>query len=181
MLTGRIAIVSGSSPCAEAVARALAAAGALVDRDPDGQLVTSGATLDILACVLPTPKSSSIADLDGERWRALIDTHLTATFDLTRAALPALRASGAARLIYIVAVPGAQAGLGRRVPGHVVASGLSALAEVFALELAPYQIHVNAVVSTAPVLDEAAGAAIGQAVVSLARTTFVTGETIRLQ
>lgn len=180
MLTGLTALVVGDASCAGAVASALTAAGARVSRSSMGSRPAPDTSIDILAIVAPTPDASPIADLDETAWRTLIDTHLTAAFDLTRAALPALRASGHARLLYIVAVPSSPQGAGR-LPGHVIASGLSALAEVFALELAPDQIQVNTVVSRAPVLDETASAAVGQAVVTLARSTFITGETVHLQ
>ena len=116
---------------ASAVSRAIAAAAARWGRI---DILVNGAGLGG-----PTP----LEDSDDSRWNAIISTNLTAVFRVTRESAPHLPAGG--RVLNVSSV------LGRfGVPGYAayVASkhGVIGLTRTFALELAPRQITVNALV-----------------------------------
>jgi len=87
----------------------------------------------------PTP----LSDPDDSRWNAILATNLTAVFRLTREAAPFLSAGG--RVLNISSVLGrfGVAGMGAYVASK---HGVIGLTRAFALELAPRQITVNALV-----------------------------------
>ena len=87
----------------------------------------------------PTP----LSDPDDSRWNAILATNLSAVFRVTREAAPFLPAGG--RVLNISSVLGrfGVAGLGAYVASK---HGVIGLTRTFALELAPRQITVNALV-----------------------------------
>jgi NAD(P)-dependent dehydrogenase (short-subunit alcohol dehydrogenase family) len=87
----------------------------------------------------PTP----LSDPDDSRWNAILATNLTAVFRVTREAAPFLPAGG--RVLNLSSVLGrfGVAGMGAYVASK---HGVIGLTRAFALELAPRQITVNALV-----------------------------------
>jgi ketoreductase len=97
--------------------------------------------LDILVNNAGVGGGEPVAGSDVERWRRTIDTNLTGTYLVTRAALPLMRPGG--RIINLSSV------LGRfGVPGYTAycasKHAVIGFTRALALELAPRQITVNA-------------------------------------
>ena len=98
--------------------------------------------LDILVNNAGVGGGEPVAGSDVERWRRTIDTNLTGTYLVTRAALPLMRPGG--RIINLSSV------LGRfGVPGYTAycasKHAVIGFTRALALELAPKQITVNAI------------------------------------
>ncbi len=87
----------------------------------------------------PTP----LADPDDSRWNAILSTNLTAVFQVTREAAPFLPAGG--RVLNISSVLG-RFGVAGFAAYSASKHGVIGLTRTFALELAPRQITVNALV-----------------------------------
>ncbi len=97
--------------------------------------------LDVLVNNAGVGGGEPVAGSDVERWRRTIDTNLTGTYLVTRAALPLMRSGG--RIINLSSV------LGRfGVPGYTAycasKHAVIGFTRALALELAPRQITVNA-------------------------------------
>jgi NAD(P)-dependent dehydrogenase (short-subunit alcohol dehydrogenase family) len=97
--------------------------------------------LDVLVNNAGVGGGEPVASSDVERWRRTIDTNLTGTYLVTRAALPLMRAGG--RIINLSSV------LGRfGVPGYTAycasKHAVIGFTRALALELAPQEITVNA-------------------------------------
>lgn len=111
--------------------------------------LVSGATdhfgkLDVLYCNVGDAafRNRSIEEIDEEAWRYLIDINLTSGFNLVRAAVPALRATGGTVIIV------AAAAVVRREasPGYAAAkAGLLALTTSLAKRLRPDGVRVNCI------------------------------------
>jgi ketoreductase RED2 len=179
-LRGKAAIVTGSSSgIGEAVARALAGAGASVlvnsatsvtagqdhaaslpgavyvqadiaDEDACRSLVTAAVgnfgRLDILVNNAGTTTVIPHADLDAatdEIWREIFEVNVLGTWHMTRAAVPALRESGAGSVVNISSIAGLRP-VGSSIPYAVSKAGLNHLTLLLANVLGP-QIRVNAV------------------------------------
>jgi 3-oxoacyl-[acyl-carrier protein] reductase len=99
--------------------------------------------LDILVSNTGGPPRADFEALDDEAWGAAVDLTLMSAIRLAREALPALKASGAGRILFVASVAVKQP-----VPGLVLSnaprSGLLGLNKTLADELAPHGIRVNA-------------------------------------
>ena len=134
----------------------------------------SGA-LDVLVCAVGQPAPAPFVGADPARWYAEVMAHLTPAFALVRAAAPALRRSGAGRLVFL--------GSGWTTADHphataaaAVQGAVVALAKTLARDLGPDAVTVNEVVAdpAAPpgpelvaaavsyLCSDAAGAVVGQ-------------------
>jgi NAD(P)-dependent dehydrogenase (short-subunit alcohol dehydrogenase family) len=198
---------------AEAVAADIAAAGrrphvARADlRNPDEcRALVDGAAealgrLDVLVNMASVYSSVPFDDTDEHAWSRVMDVDLRAAFLCARAAVPYMRRQGGGRIVNFsdwVAASGRP-----RYPGflpyYVAKSGVIALTEALALEVAGDGILVNAIapgpivapegttdeelsaVEAATPLGRWGGAeAIVGAALFLIETDFVTGETIRV-
>jgi NAD(P)-dependent dehydrogenase (short-subunit alcohol dehydrogenase family) len=157
--------------------------------------------LDILINMASVYAEIPFDATDEARWDAVIDVDLKATFLCSRAAVPYMRTAGEGRIVNFsdwVAASGRP-----RYPGYlpyfVAKRGVIGLTEALALELAADRILVNAI-APGPILapegtdtDELAAVekatplghwggedVIASAAIFLLETTFVTGETIRV-
>ncbi|MFJ6567717.1 SDR family NAD(P)-dependent oxidoreductase [Streptomyces sp. NPDC091292] len=120
--------VRSAESCARAVEEVLAAHGRLDHLVNNAGIVGRGPA----------------ATLDEEDFTRVIDTNLTGTFRMSRAAYPALRAAGGASIVNIGSTNGRIAVLDSL--GYCVSkAGVMHMARVLALEWAPDGIRVNAV------------------------------------
>lgn len=159
------------------------------------------ARLDILINMASVYAPRPFDATEEAHWDAAIDVDLKAAFLCSRAAVPYMRKAGQGRIINFsdwVAASGRPRYPGY-LPYYVAKRALIGLTEALALELAADQIHVNAIapgpivapegmdendieaVQKATPLGRWGGeAAIADAVLFLLESTFVTGETIRV-
>jgi (+)-trans-carveol dehydrogenase len=109
-----------------------------------------GGRLDIVAAnaaIISWPKDTWEIDLD--EFRELIDVTLTGTFVTVKAAVPHMIAAGNGGLIVLTS-SGAAITAGRGLGDYKAAkSGVLALKDTLAYELAPHMIRVNAICPTA--------------------------------
>lgn len=166
----------------------------------DGTAAAFG-RLDVLVNMASVYVAMPFDDTDEHAWNRVVDVDLRAAFLCARAAVPHMRRGAGGRIINFsdwVAASGRP-----RYPGflpyYVAKTGVIALTEALALELAGDQILVNAIapgpivappetteeerlaVEAATPLGRWGGVeAIARAVIFLVETDFVTGETIRV-
>lgn len=157
--------------------------------------------LDILINMASVYKSKPFDDTTLDDWNASLNVDLRAAFLCAKAAVPYMRAQGGGR---IVSFSDWIARSGRpRYPGflayYVAKTGVIALTEALALELAKDNILVNAIapgpivappdttdeeskaIETATPLGRWGGEGeIAKAVIALLDSDFITGETIRV-
>jgi len=81
--------------------------------------------------------------VDLALWRKIMDVNLFGTLQMTRAALPSMRAAGFGRIILISSR--AALGLATRTAYSATKAGMIGMARTWALELAPDGITVNSV------------------------------------
>jgi NAD(P)-dependent dehydrogenase (short-subunit alcohol dehydrogenase family) len=157
--------------------------------------------LDILINMASVYVQKPFADLTAPDWDAAIDVDLRAAFLCAHAAAPHMRAQGGGRIINFsdwIAKSGRPRYPGF-VPYYVAKTGIIALTEALALELAPDNILVNAI-APGPIVapagtTEAESHAVEKAtplgrwggemeiakgVLALLDSDFLTGETIRI-
>jgi ketoreductase RED2 len=232
-LAGKVAIVTGSSSgIGEAVARALAQAGASVvinsARSADAgravaaslpgsmyvqaDIADDGACRSLAAAVLErfgridvlvnnagTTQVIPHADLEAatdEVWRRIFEVNVLGTWHMTRAAVPALRATGAGSVVNITSLAG-QRPTGSSIPYAVSKAGLNHLTLLLASALGP-QIRVNAVApglvdtpwtadwtaireavtARAPLRRSGQPQDVAEAVLGLVQAGFVTGQVL---
>jgi NAD(P)-dependent dehydrogenase (short-subunit alcohol dehydrogenase family) len=172
------------------------AAGALVQ-----SVVDAFGGLDILINMASVYVHRPFADLTAADWDAVINVDLRSAFLCAHAAAPHMRARGGGRIINFsdwVARSGRPRYTGF-VPYYVAKSGIIALTEALALELAPDNILVNAiapgpivappgtteedlriVVEATPLGRWGGELEIAKGVRALLESDFITGETIRI-
>src|ERR1700722_4392421 len=145
---------STSVAAGQAVAAALPAAlyvqGNVADEDACRALVAAAVDqfgrLDILVNNAATTQVIPHADLDAatdEVWREIFEVNVLGTWHMTRAAVPALRASGAGSVLNVSSIAGTRP-TGSSIPYAVSKAGLNHLTLLLAKVLGP-QIRVNAV------------------------------------
>jgi len=99
--------------------------------------------LDILVNNAGVRDRRSMAELDREAVRAMLDTNLIAPFDLARRAAPLMRARGYGRIVNITSIA---AEIARGDAAYTASKGgLAALTRAFAAELGGDGITVNSV------------------------------------
>jgi NAD(P)-dependent dehydrogenase (short-subunit alcohol dehydrogenase family) len=177
--------VSNDRACAEAVAATVRELG----------------RLDILINMASLYREKAFAELTAADWDRQLGVDLRATFLFSHAAAPHMKKQGGGRIINFTDWVAASAR--PRYPGYtpyyVAKSGVKALTETLALELAADQILVNAiapgpilappemskeesdaVVKSTPLGRWGGEEEIAKAVMFLVHSDFVTGETIRV-
>ena len=157
--------------------------------------------LDVVVNMASVYRSTPLEGLSVELWNADLDVNLRSAFLCAHAAVPALRAAGGGRIINFAdwVVASARPRYPGYTPYYVAKAGVKALTEALALELAPYQILVNAiapgpilappdmsqeesdaVVKSTPLSRWGGEDEIAKTVMFLVESDFVTGETIRV-
>lgn len=86
----------------------------------------------------------SIADCPDDVWDRIITVNLTSVFLCCRAAIPALKETGAGVIVNISSVAGHTGGGGGTLPYGTAKGGVNTFTRGLAKELAPYGIRVNA-------------------------------------
>lgn len=119
-----------------------AAAAAMVDR----AVATLGG-LHGVATTVGGFAMASLADTGMAEWDAMFSLNVKTTWNLYRAAAPALRAAGGGALVGIGSAAGLRAG-GQMAPYAATKSAVMRLTESLADELRPDRIRVNAVLPT---------------------------------
>ena len=116
--------------------------------DPDAAVaaVAAAGTLHVLVCAVGQPPAEPFPGADPARWYADVMACLTPAFRLARAAAPALRRSGAGRLMFVgsgwTTVDRPRTTAAGAVQGAVVA-----LTKTLARDLGPDAVTVNEVVT----------------------------------
>jgi NAD(P)-dependent dehydrogenase (short-subunit alcohol dehydrogenase family) len=173
--------------------------------DASGQVVAAAVQafgrLDILINMASVYVARPFDELRASDWDAVLNVDLRAAFLCAHAAAPHMRAQGGGRIVNFsdwIAKSGRPRYQGY-VPYYVAKSGIIALTEALALELAADHILVNAV-APGPIVappgttaEEAAAveqatplgrwggeSEIAKAVLALMDSDFITGETIRV-
>jgi NAD(P)-dependent dehydrogenase (short-subunit alcohol dehydrogenase family) len=170
-----------------------------------GRLVTTAASelgrLDILINMASVYAAVPFDATDEARWDAVIDVDLKAAFLCSRAAVPYMRTAGEGRIINFsdwIAASGRPRYPGY-LPYYVAKRGVIGLTEALALELAPDRILVNAIApgpiiapegtatdeleaveKATPLAHWGGEEVIAAAALFLLESTFITGETIRV-
>lgn len=90
-------------------------------------------------------RHQAVADLDDATWQDLFDVHLGGTLRCCRAAFPALKKAKNASVVNFSSAA-AQRGRPDRAPYSAAKAGIEALTRTMAIEWAPHDIRVNAVV-----------------------------------
>jgi 3alpha(or 20beta)-hydroxysteroid dehydrogenase len=116
--------------------------------------------LDVLVnnAGIPSP-AMLIQDADLATWRHILDVNLTGQFLGIRAAVPSLRRNGRGAIVNIASMA-ADVGIAHLAPYVASKWGVRGLSQTAALELARYDIRVNAVhpgVVRTPFITEPAG------------------------
>jgi NAD(P)-dependent dehydrogenase (short-subunit alcohol dehydrogenase family) len=165
------------------------------------QTVEAFGRLDVLVAMASVYRATPFEQLDLAAWEKTINVDLRSTFLCAIAAVPHMRKQGGGRIItFSDWLP--RSGRPRYegfLPYYVAKGGVMALTEALALELAPFNILVNAV-APGPILappettDEehqkvadmtpvgrwGGGLEIAKAVLALIESDFITGETLRV-
>jgi 3-oxoacyl-[acyl-carrier protein] reductase len=88
---------------------------------------------------------ATVAEMTDEHWHQVLDVNLTSSFAVTRAALPALTASGAGRVILMSSLASENGGGAGSVPYAAAKAGVIGFTRALAKEIAPAGVTVNAV------------------------------------
>jgi NAD(P)-dependent dehydrogenase (short-subunit alcohol dehydrogenase family) len=157
--------------------------------------------LDVVINMASLYEAVPFDDMTTAHWERQLSVDLNGTFNVCRAAVPLMRRNGGGRIVNFtdwVAASGRPRYRGY-VAYYVAKAGVKALTEALALELAPYNILVNAIapgpILAPPATTEAEHAAVAQAtplgrwggpeeiakvIDALVDSDFITGETIRV-
>jgi NAD(P)-dependent dehydrogenase (short-subunit alcohol dehydrogenase family) len=155
-LGGDTAGRNGSPAMAEAVAQEILDAGGIAVANCDSVAETEGANaivaqaiesfgkVDILINNAGNWRAKLLEDLSDEDWDAVVGTHLTGSFKMTRAVWPHMKAQGYGRIVYTCSSTGM---FGMMMSGGYAAAkaGVCGLMNAAALEGAEHGILANAI------------------------------------
>jgi NAD(P)-dependent dehydrogenase (short-subunit alcohol dehydrogenase family) len=88
--------------------------------------------------------SGSVVDTDLSSWQKIIESNLTGTFIVSRAAGKLMRSQGGGKIVSISSIAGRRAAPAMGIYG-IAKAGIEMLTKVLAAELAPFNVQVNAV------------------------------------
>ena len=174
----RVALLDQDEPGAQALAKSL---------DPDGvsamavhadvgdpeetqravrAVASAWSSPDVLVNNAARTAPGSVWDVELDEWDALMATNLRSVLILTRLCAPAMRERGWGRVINLASLAGQQGGLVAGPHYAAAKAGVLVLTKVFAQELAPHGVTVNAVAPAAvqtPVMDDLPAEALRRA------------------
>jgi 3-oxoacyl-[acyl-carrier protein] reductase len=107
----------------------------------DAALMWTGA-LDVVINNAGITRDTVVWKMTDEQWQAVLGVHLTGTFNLTRAAIPSMRAAGYGRIVNVGSYTGLHGNIGQ-------ANYAAAKAKTVAKEVAKFGITVNVIVPNA--------------------------------
>lgn len=159
-LGGDTAGRGGGPEMAEAVAREIREAGGTAVANHDTVATTEGANaivaqavdafgkVDVLINNAGIVRSAFIEDTSDEDWDALIATHLTGSFKLTRAVWPHMKAQRYGRIVYTASSTGEFGSI--MLANYAAAkAGVAGLMNIASLEGEPHGILCNAIMPNA--------------------------------
>ena len=100
--------------------------------------------IDVLINNAGVAQQKLFTDITDEDWRAMLDTHLTGAFLLSRAVLPGMISRRHGRIIHVGSIWG-QVGASCEVHYSAAKAGLIGLTKALAKEVAPSGVTVNCV------------------------------------
>ncbi|MGW2013599.1 SDR family NAD(P)-dependent oxidoreductase [Streptomyces sp. NPDC001927] len=109
----------------------------------------------------------SVWDVELDEWDAVMATNLRSVLALTRLCAPAMRSAGWGRVVNLASLAGQQGGTLAGPHYSAAKAGVLVLTKVFARELAPHGVTVNAVAPAAvetPAVTELGASAVAEAV-----------------
>lgn len=159
-LGGDVAGREGSATMAESVVAEIAAAGGRAVASHDSVTTREGAEgivataldafggVDVLVNNAGNMRNAFLAELSDEDWDSLIATHLTGSFNMTRAVWPHMQARKYGRIVFTSSSSGM---FGIAIQGGYAAgkAGAFGLMNVAAIEGAPHGILCNAIMPNA--------------------------------
>ena len=101
--------------------------------------------LDVVVANAAIARDVPTAELDDERWTALLDVDLNGVFRCFRAAIPYLVEAGWGRLLATSSIAGAYQGWSQHAHYTTAKAGLVGLVRTLAVELGPHGITANAI------------------------------------
>ncbi|HZR93993.1 MAG TPA: SDR family NAD(P)-dependent oxidoreductase [Gaiellaceae bacterium] len=101
--------------------------------------------LDVVVANAAIARDVPAAELDDERWEALLQVDLTGVFRCFRAAVPHMLEAGFGRLLATSSIAGAFQGWARHAHYTAAKGGIVGLVRSLAVELGPHGITANAV------------------------------------
>lgn len=116
----------------------MAAAAALSERLPGIDILINNAGINL-------SRSPAVGEVTAEEWRRVLDVNLSGALHCTQALLPQLRRRGGGRIVNFSSIL-AVAGFPGQTAYAAAKAGLLGLTRVWARELGPFGITVNAVV-----------------------------------
>ncbi len=87
---------------------------------------------------------TSLVDVDPSLWQKIIDSNLTGTFLCSRKAAQIMRGQNKGKIVSISSIAGRRAAPAMGIYG-IAKAGIEMMTKVLAMELAPFNIQVNAV------------------------------------
>jgi NAD(P)-dependent dehydrogenase (short-subunit alcohol dehydrogenase family) len=159
-LGGDVAGRGGSASMAEAVVEEIRAAGgkavashaSVADSESARQIVATAletfGRVDILINNAGIMRNALLPDMTDEDWNALIATHLTGSFNMTRAVWPHMKEQGYGRIVFTSSSSG-MFGIELQTGYGAAKAGIFGLMNVAATEGAPHGILCNAIMPNA--------------------------------
>lgn len=110
-----------------------------------GRAVSQMGRLDVLVCNAGLGGAQNVEDMDDAAWAAILDVSLSGTMRCLRAAIPVMRAQGGGVIVTMGSIVAWRAEAGQGAYSAAKA-GVLALTRAAAMEVAPDNIRINALV-----------------------------------
>lgn len=101
-------------------------------------------SLDVVINNAGITRDAVVWKMTPDQWQAVLDVHLTGTFNMTRAAIPVMRAAGRGRIVNVTSYTGLHGNVGQANYAAAKA-GIVGFTKAVAKEVARFGITVNAV------------------------------------